>query len=65
MDKSLIFALTQSILAIVIVVGGGVLMTTSSVPAEVIVGVVGVVVGYFFGSTVNGAPKPPSGSASQ
>jgi hypothetical protein len=59
-DSKAIFALTQSILAVIIVIGGGVLLAVTTVEPTAIVGVVGLVVGYFFGSSVNPSLARPN-----
>lgn len=56
MSNSNIFAWTQSILAFIVVIGSGVLMYYNVLSTEAATGVVGVILGYFFGSGVT--PKP-------
>lgn len=53
LSQSVIFALFQGILGLVIVVGCGVLLATTDIEPTALVGVAGVVVGYFFGSSVS------------
>lgn len=63
MTTAQIFAITQSALAILIVVGSGVLLALDAVEPELLMGIVGVVVGFFFGSAVTPVPfrqKPVS-----
>lgn len=63
MTTAQIFAVTQSVLAILIVVGAGVLLALDTVEAELLMGIVGVVVGFFFGSAVTPVPfrQKPNG----
>lgn len=56
MSTDMIKAWTQSILGIIVVVGSGILLATTNVDPELLVGVSGVVLGYFFGSAVSPAP---------
>ena len=56
MTSAQIFAVTQSALAILIVVGAGILLALDTVEAELLMGIVGVVVGFFFGSAVTPVP---------
>lgn len=56
MSSTDIFAWTQSVLAFIVVVGSGVLLYYNVLSVEAATGVVGVILGYFFGSGV--APKP-------
>lgn len=56
MSSAQIFAITQSVIAIIIVVGAGVLLALDTVEPELLMGIVGVVVGFFFGSAVTPAP---------
>lgn len=56
MTTAQIFAVTQSVLAILIVVGAGVLLALDAVEPELLMGIVGVVVGFFFGSAVTPVP---------
>lgn len=56
MSSAQIFAITQSVIAIIIVVGAGVLLVLDTVEAELVMGIVGVVVGFFFGSAVTPSP---------
>lgn len=44
-----LFALTQSALALIVVVGGGLLMAVGTIPADVVVGLMGTVIGFYFG----------------
>lgn len=63
MTTAQIFAVTQSVLAILIVVGAGILLALDRVEPELLMGIVGVVVGFFFGSAITPAPfrqKPVS-----
>lgn len=63
MSQSQIFALTQAILAVIITVGGGFLLAFSSVDPALIVGVIGVVVGYFFGSAISPVARGVNGGS--
>lgn len=56
MTTAQIFAVTQSVLAILIVVGAGVLLALDAVEPDLVMGIVGVVVGFFFGSAVTPVP---------
>lgn len=56
MTTAQIFAVTQSVLAILIVVGSGVLLALDVVEPELLMGIVGVVVGFFFGSAITPVP---------
>ena len=56
MTTAQIFAVTLSVLAILIVVGSGVLLALDAVEPELVMGIVGVVVGFFFGSAVTPVP---------
>jgi len=56
MTTAQIFAVTQSVLALLIVVGSGVLLALDAVEPELLMGIVGVVVGFFFGSAVTPMP---------
>jgi len=56
MTTAQIFAVTQSVLALLIVVGSGVLLALDAVEPELLMGIVGVVVGFFFGSAVTPVP---------
>lgn len=50
MDNSRIFAVTQAALAIIIVAGGGAMLFFVPERSEAVVGIVGLVVGFFFRS---------------
>ena len=56
MTTAQIFAVTQSVLALLIVVGSGVLLALDAVEPELLMGIVGVVVGFFFGSAITPVP---------
>lgn len=56
MTPDQIKAWTQSVLGVVVVGGSGVLMAFTNVDPALLVGVSGVVLGYFFGSAVAPAP---------
>lgn len=59
MSRESIFAWSQSILALIVVIGSGVLLYTETLSAEAATGVVGIILGYFFGNAV--APVPLNG----
>lgn len=56
MTSEQIKAWTQSIMGLVVVAGSGVLLATTDVDPSLLVGVSGVVLGYFFGAAVSPAP---------
>lgn len=61
MNRDLIFAYTQAALAFVIVIGSGLLLWGGVVSAELVAGIIGAVLGYYFGSAT--APGPLNGSS--
>lgn len=48
MDNAKVFVITQSILAIIVVIGGGVLFYIQPDSREAITGIMGLVIGFFF-----------------
>lgn len=55
MDKDLIAAVTQSVLALVIVIGSGVMLVWSDVPAEALISLPASIIAFYFGSSVERA----------
>jgi heme A synthase len=49
----MIFEYTQSIIAVTVVIGCGILAVFSSVDIAALTGLVGAVIGYYFGSAVS------------
>lgn len=56
MNREEIFSLTQALLALVVVIGSGVLLAFGVISSELVTGLIGVVLGYYFGSAT--APNP-------
>ena len=52
MSRPTIFELTQTILALVIIIGGGWLLVSNAPDAELITGLMGAVVGFYFGRQI-------------
>lgn len=48
LDRLTFFQITQAVLSLLIVVGGGIIFLNEPESREAVVGVVGVIVGYFF-----------------
>lgn len=46
--KENIFLITQSLIALIVVAGGGIFIFTGSDDKEIVVGIMGVVIGYYF-----------------
>jgi type IV secretory pathway VirB2 component (pilin) len=57
MTPEIIRAWTQSVIAVVVVIGAGLLLMYSDVSQEAVIGIISLVVGYFFGSATT-APAP-------
>jgi len=63
MSRETVFSVTQAVLALVVVVGSGVLLALDVVSAELVSGLVGAVLGYYFGTAT--APGPLNGANRQ
>lgn len=48
-----IYSVTQAIIAIIVVVGGGFAIVTQPELKETLVGVIGVIIGYYFTGFIN------------
>lgn len=56
MTREIIFAWTQTVIAVLVVVGSGLLLWRTDIDPAVLVGVASMVIGYFFGQSVAPAP---------
>lgn len=48
MNRDDIFAVTQSVIAVIVILGGGIAILAQSPNVESVVGIIGVVIGYYF-----------------
>lgn len=60
MSDHQIFAITQALLAVVVIVGGGLLVALGKLPVDAVIGVIGMILGYYFGGI---SPITPNGKA--
>ncbi len=45
----MLFSITQSVIALIVVIGGGLMLLLTDIDPVIVTGLMGVVVGYYFG----------------